>query len=96
VEAVLRIRLFDMLQQDYIAWFYEKSGIFTVRSAYHLSVTSELGPDQSRRDEGSSTNADGHRNLYSEIWLAQGPQKVRIFAWTLSQEGLETQENRRR
>jgi hypothetical protein len=96
VEAVLRIRLSDRLQQDYTAWFYEKSGLFTVRSAYHLAVMNKLGADRPRKDEGSSTSADGRRNLYNEIWSAHVPQKVRIFAWRLAQDGLATQENRRR
>jgi hypothetical protein len=96
VKAVMQIRLSGRIPQDYVAWFHEKSGLFTVRSAYHLAVRSDLGNGRIRTDEGSSSNADGRRSLYNEIWSAKVPQKVRIFAWRLSQDGLATQENRKR
>jgi hypothetical protein len=96
VEAVLRIRLSERMEEDFVAWFYEKSGIFTVKSAYQLAASIELASGRPRREEGTSSREDGCRNLYNEIWLAKVPQKVRIFAWKLSQEGLATQENRKR
>jgi hypothetical protein len=96
VEAMLRIRLSERIEPDFVAWFYEKSGLFTVKSAYHLAVKLEHDTGRSRRDEGSSACADGRRSLHKEIWKTNVPQKVRIFAWRLSQEGLATQENRKR
>jgi hypothetical protein len=33
VAEVIKIRLSDRLQSDHIAWFYEHSSIFTVKSA---------------------------------------------------------------
>jgi hypothetical protein len=41
VEVVLRIRLSDREGEDVVAWYYEKSGIFMVRSAYRLVLTNE-------------------------------------------------------
>jgi hypothetical protein len=35
---------------------------------------------------GSSARMDGRRPLYGEIWSANIPFKVRIFAWPLSQD----------
>lgn len=38
IEEIKKIRLSDRITEDYIAWHYEKSGIFTVKSAYWLAV----------------------------------------------------------
>jgi hypothetical protein len=60
-EEVLKIRLSERNYEDYIAWHYEKSGVFTVKSAYHLALELEQGD---RRQEGYSDRADGSRVLY--------------------------------
>jgi hypothetical protein len=39
---------------------------------------------------------EGSRPLHKEIWTANVPPEVHIFAWKLWQDGLATQENRRR
>jgi hypothetical protein len=41
IQEVLKIRLSDRVPEDFVAWYYEKSGIFLVRSAYHLAVQIE-------------------------------------------------------
>jgi hypothetical protein len=40
VDEVRKIRLSDQAE-DTIAWYYEKTGIFTVQSAYKLALASE-------------------------------------------------------
>jgi hypothetical protein len=92
VNEVLKIRLSERIPDDHIAWFYERSGIFTVRSAYKLVVEAERD-EESRA--GSSARTDGSRLLYGEIWSVNVPSKVRIFAWRLSQDGLVTQVNQK-
>jgi hypothetical protein len=49
VGEVLIIRLMRNGNEDIVAWFYEKSGIFTVKSPYRLVVSEDLPtapPDQ--------------------------------------------------
>jgi hypothetical protein len=41
-----------------------------------------------------SASPDGSRTIYKDIWSANVPQKVKIFAWRLAQEVLATQLNR--
>jgi hypothetical protein len=88
---VLKLRLSDREQDDQIPWFYEWSGIFTIRSAYKLAVESE---QEFKNWASNSTRSDGSRLLYGEIWSANAPSKVQIFAWRLAQDGLATQANR--
>jgi hypothetical protein len=74
-----------------LACFYEKTGIFTLRSTYKLALNMD---QETKRQEGSSAIPDGRRLLYKGIWAARVPPKVCVFAWRLAQEGLATQSNR--
>jgi hypothetical protein len=91
VAEVMKIRLSERVQSDHIAWFYEKSGIFTVRSTYKLPVSIEKGLGERA---GSSARTDGSRPMFADIWEANVPANVHIFAWCLTHEGLATQVNR--
>jgi hypothetical protein len=88
VEAVLKICPMQWGEENRVAWFYEKSGIFTVKSAYRLALNS----DHIQHHEGgsSSEHSDG-RALYREIWRTAVPPKVPIFAWKLERDCLATQ-----
>jgi hypothetical protein len=93
VEEVLKIRLSNRNEEDFIGWHYERSAIFTVKSAYKLALRMEY---KVMGNEGSSSCADGSQSLYKKLWSVKVPPKVRLFAWKLSEEGLATQDNRKR
>jgi hypothetical protein len=63
---------------------YEKSGIFTVRSAYHLAVSIDR---ERENHESCSARADGSRPRFNCIWVAKVLPKVKVFAWRLSRMG---------
>jgi hypothetical protein len=90
---VLKIRLSRRDNEDFLAWHYEKSGLFTIRSAYKLVLQEE---QSEMRQASSSAQVDGSRSLYNVIWKADVPPKVRIFAWKLARESLATNSNRKR
>jgi hypothetical protein len=77
IEEISKIRLSDRMEEDAIAWYYEKSGIFSVRSAYKLAIQQEK---EGKWYTGSSANAEGNLPLYKGIWSAPVPLKVRIFS----------------
>jgi hypothetical protein len=54
-DEVLNMRLTDR-SEDFIAWNYEKNGIFSVRSTYRLAIEIE---QDNRPQVGSSSSADG-------------------------------------
>jgi hypothetical protein len=92
-EEVLKIRPMQQDQDDVVAWFYEESGIFTIKSAYQLVVLLENAND----NQGGSGGAGGSgRPIYKSIWNAEVPPKRLIFAWKLAVDGLATQEKRMR
>jgi hypothetical protein len=93
VEEVLKIRLLNRNEEDFIACHYEHFGIFMVKSTYKLALRREY---KTMGNEGSSSSVDGSWSLYKALWSAKVPPKVRLFAWKLSEEGLATQDNRKR
>jgi hypothetical protein len=60
-DEVLKIRLSDRGEGDCLAWHYERSGLFSVRSADKLALEVE---QEGRRQVGSSLVPDGSRSLY--------------------------------
>jgi hypothetical protein len=68
-EVILRICLVGRGEEDFIAWNYERSGLFSVRSAYKLAL--ELDQADTLQ-EGSSSIPDGSRSLYKGIWSDKG------------------------
>jgi len=66
VEEILKIPIHKRGSEDLIAWHSEKSGVFSVRSAYRLgvSVTEVDGGSIS-----SSSNPDGARPMWKDFCL---------------------------
>lgn len=89
-DEILKIRLPPPKTNDFIAWHFEKTGSFSVRSAYRLA----LNLKQNLSASGTSAAPDGHRNLWRLIWRAPVPPKIRIFAWKLATYSLAIQANR--
>jgi hypothetical protein len=92
VHVVLKVRLLERVTEDFVSWYYEKSGIFSVRSAYHLAVQLDRA---NQNMAGCSSRPEGNKPIYNDIWKATVPPKVRVFAWRLSQDSLATQTNRK-
>lgn len=44
IDAILKIRTSTRLGDDVLAWAPERSGVFTVRSAYQLGLNERLRP----------------------------------------------------
>jgi hypothetical protein len=75
VEAIEKIKLPSRPCEDFLAWSLEKSGFFTVRSAYKLGL--KLRDIDSAA--GSSSAPDGDRKLWSNVWKGNVPPKVNVF-----------------
>jgi hypothetical protein len=90
VEAIAKIKIPARASEDVLAWHFERTGTFTVRSAYNLGM--QLKHKQDAQATSSSPNGD--RKIWSNIWKVEVPSKVRIFAWKLSKEILPTKENK--
>ena len=88
VREILKIWTSPRGGQDFLAWFPEKSGLFTVKSAYHLAVENQLADAVG----ASSTSPCGHRPIWRRVWEAQVSLKMRIMAWKVVSGALATNE----
>jgi hypothetical protein len=72
VVEILKIRLSRFEEDDFIYWTPEKHGMFTMKSAYNLSL--DL---RSNNPPNTSGNLDGDMTLWNTIWKSNVPPKVK-------------------
>jgi len=92
-DEVLKIRIPSRPTDDSLAWHFEKSGLFSVRSAYKLALRDVI---QQQGVASTSSLMDGGRRAWKQLWSTPVPHKLKIFAWKLATEGLATMQNRMR
>jgi ribonuclease HI len=90
-EEILKIRLPNYEQEDFISWAPECHGMFTVRSAYNLALDLRDAAPPS-----TSSNTTSDRPIWRNIWNSKAPPKVKIFTWKLATNSLAVQVNRSR
>ena len=90
-EEILKIHIHAYGDGDFIAWHYEKNGLFSVKSAYNLALKLKDSQDKLGQSSGDPC---GERRLWDLIWKANIPQKIRIFAWRAATNSLAVQTNR--
>jgi hypothetical protein len=76
-----------------VAWHYDPSGVFSVKSAYRLAYNLKNGI---RWRAGNSGEPDNSRKIWKIIWRANVPKKVRIFGWRVACDNLATKRNKLR
>jgi hypothetical protein len=65
-EEILKIRLPLNKSPDFVAWHYEKSGIFLVRSAYKLAMSIS----HNKHEIGSSSAPSGDMAVWRKLEVA--------------------------
>jgi hypothetical protein len=88
---IFKIKIPSSGAADFVAWHYEKTGIFSVRSAYKLAVRNfyEAG------DIGTSSNSEQGRAAWKKLWQVQVPSKVTVFTMKAANNGLPTRANKK-
>jgi hypothetical protein len=90
-QQIMNIRLPSKLGEDFMAWFYEKTGVFSVRSAYRLA--GRIMEEENGGWQSSSLNQD-HRPIWKNFWNMPIPHKILVFGWKVINNGLATQDNK--
>lgn len=90
VSEILKIKLPSSGGSDLVAWNYEKTGTFTVRSAYRLAMRMHHGVGE----VGTSFLVDSSRQSWKKFWKIKIPSKVKAFAWKFINNGLPTNANK--
>ena len=87
VVEMLKIRTSPRNMQDFIGWYPEPRGNFTVKSAYKLATDCH---DDIHAVGASSSRPDGNRTIWNSIWKSQVPLKMSILAWKTASGALAT------
>ncbi|KAK4390205.1 hypothetical protein Sango_2083800 [Sesamum angolense] len=85
-DIILSIPFSRIGAPDLLIWHYSRSGIFSVRSAYHLACTLELRPS-------SSSSRVLEQAWWRRVWQAKMPNKVKVFVWRACLNALPTGDN---
>lgn len=87
VEKILALKLRTNRSADFLGWHYNKTGLYTVKSAYWLAT----------HLEGLQRNPpNGNIALKQKIWKLTTTPKLKHFLWKLSSGILPTGENLQR
>ena len=78
VERIMRIPLPNHDQSDFIAWHPNKSGCFSVKSAYHIEWRCEY---RRRAERSDSSDRSTPHEVWKKIWNTKVARKVQIFNW---------------
>lgn len=84
-EAILRQPLCNN-GEDFWAWDAERSGVYSVKSAYRLLYKKKT---ENLNGQDPSTSADGS---WKKIWRLEVPPKVKVFWWRVVHEFLPTRQ----
>ncbi|KAK1669486.1 hypothetical protein QYE76_057645 [Lolium multiflorum] len=87
---ILRIQPSRRNEEDFVAWFPEKNGMFMVRSAYRLALHKQM----MNQDRGAtSSRPDGESPSWKLIWRCPVPPKIKVLAWKICRNAVATQLN---
>lgn len=82
-QQIVNIPVSRRLPVDRLVWHFEKNGLYSVKSAYHL-----LKNDNSRNIAESSNSSN--LPFWKAIWKIKAPNSVRNFIWRLARDILPT------
>ena len=87
-DAILGIPLSSSNTQDRLIWAENRSGKFTVKSAYALVLE-----EKARVARANCSDETTRRKIWKSIWLLKIPQKIKHFAWNAVLGILATKSN---
>ena len=88
--AILSIPVCTRHIQDFWSWVHEKNGVFSVRSAYRMLVTTKLRREAWLEGRADPSNTEGEQKAWSKLWKIDVPSKIKIFLCKLAQQSIPT------
>uniref|UniRef100_A0A2N9GZI9 Reverse transcriptase domain-containing protein n=1 Tax=Fagus sylvatica TaxID=28930 RepID=A0A2N9GZI9_FAGSY len=86
-ETILGIPLCTTRIEDMLIWGGTRTGIYAVRSGYHLLL------DEKQRETPGVSDAAAQTQVWKSIWSLPVPTKVRHFLWRACHDSLPTKKN---
>ena len=75
--------------QDVLAWSFTKNGRYNVKFGYHVAKQLRLV----KTNSGEALVQPSNISLWSRIWKARVPNKIRIFSWRACHNILPMKDN---
>uniref|UniRef100_A0A803Q405 RNase H type-1 domain-containing protein n=1 Tax=Cannabis sativa TaxID=3483 RepID=A0A803Q405_CANSA len=73
IQDILEVPITGFSDKDDIIWSRESSGLFTIKSAYHLALSTQ--------DIPSSSSTVTSRKFWNKNWHSKAPPKIKHFMW---------------
>jgi hypothetical protein len=88
--AILKLRVNPDVE-DRLAWYFDKKGLFSVKSAYKLAVQIR---ERTWGRDASGSGPGGHSIFrWDKIWSMEVPNKIKMFIWRLVHNTLAVKRN---
>ncbi|KAE8770061.1 hypothetical protein D1007_58250 [Hordeum vulgare] len=95
-DIVGRIPLSHTPQEDFYAWQYERSGVFSVRSCNRMVMATKARREGWLNGDTGSSHPTQEETNWKRLWGVRVPSKLRMFAWRLARASLPTGQERGR
>ena len=82
---VLKIKPSMRLEEDVVAWAFEKNDCYSVRSAYRALKEEQTAMAMAASSETSVSDDSG---FWAKLWKLDVPPKVRVFWWRVLHNSL--------
>lgn len=90
VELIKSIVVCTAPQEDFWAWQFEKSGLFSVRSACRTLVNTKKVREDWLEGRQSSSPSASEQKQWTKMWKIKVPSKIRVFLWRLAHHSIPT------
>lgn len=84
-EEILKIKPSANLEDDVVAWAFEKSGAYSIRLAYRMLKNEQVATTMAKTSEAKGSGDD---RAWGLVWKLKVPPKVRVFWWRVLQNFL--------
>jgi hypothetical protein len=81
---------------DTLAWHFDKKGMFSVKSAYHVMEDQREGEQRRDHGESSAALAKDASLPWPSLWKFQCQPKIKQFLWRLAHNSLPLRSNIKR
>ena len=75
-EEILNIRQGIRMMDDTIGWNYERTGTYSIRSAYRVLKAEQRQEEANAGNEPGSSNGDA---IWSQLWKIKIPPKIYLL-----------------
>lgn len=90
INSILQIPVGPEGSSDVLVWHYNRSGFYSVKSAYYVARHMKK---THRQTHFAGSSAHFHLRNWDFIWKSKITNKIKIFSWRLLRNALPTTQN---